>query len=118
MSLDGELLENSIAIIGMGCYLPDAACPEEFWGNLVRGHESVREDTDGELLSAGVGRDELLNPDYVRCGVPLAGFDEFDPAFFGLNPRESEVMDPQHRKFLECAWHTHVRTCWAHSGFV
>src|SRR5439155_19927636 len=30
--------------------------------------------------------------------------DLFDAAFFGLNPQEVEIMDPQHRLFLECAW--------------
>ena len=26
------------------------------------------------------------------------------PPFFGYSPREAELMDPQHRVFLECAW--------------
>ncbi|HLL70296.1 MAG TPA: amino acid adenylation domain-containing protein [Pyrinomonadaceae bacterium] len=28
----------------------------------------------------------------------------FAAPFFGINPREAEVIDPQHRLFLECAW--------------
>ena len=26
------------------------------------------------------------------------------PPFFGFTPREAEIMDPQQRLFLECAW--------------
>ena len=31
--------------------------------------------------------------------------DKFDATFFGLTPRDAELTDPQHRVFLECAWH-------------
>ena len=34
----------------------------------------------------------------------LDDVDLFDAGFFGFNPREAELMDPQQRLFLECAW--------------
>ena len=45
------------------------------------------------------------SPAYVRAGGVIEEAELFDAAFFGFSPREAELMDPQHRIFLECAWH-------------
>ena len=34
----------------------------------------------------------------------LDDVEQFDAAFFGYTPREAELIDPQQRVFLECAW--------------
>ncbi len=44
------------------------------------------------------------DPLFVRKGTVLEGADLFDAAFFGLSPREAQILDPQQRIFLECAW--------------
>jgi len=41
---------------------------------------------------------------YVKAAPLLDGVELFDAHFFGINPREAEMMDPQLRLFLECAW--------------
>lgn len=92
-----------IAIIGMAGRFPDAENIDAFWKNLVAGHEALRQFGDEELLAAGVNRQLLDAPDYVKCGVVLEGLDRFDAAFFGLTPREAEVLDPQQRLLFECA---------------
>ncbi|NET70058.1 MAG: polyketide synthase [Sphaerospermopsis sp. SIO1G2] len=46
----------------------------------------------------------IQHPNYVKRGASLAGMADFDAKFFNLRPREAQVMDPQHRHFLECAW--------------
>lgn len=93
----------AIAIIGMAGRFPDARNVEELWQNLLAGRCAVRRFSDEELLEAGVGIEELTQDGYVRAGVVLEDIDLFDASYFGLTPREAEVMDPQQRFLLECS---------------
>jgi len=56
------------------------------------------------LLQAGVNPELLSRPDYVKAAGVCPGTFLFDASFFGYTPREAELLDPQHRVFLECAW--------------
>jgi natural product biosynthesis luciferase-like monooxygenase protein len=84
---------------------PNAANVDEFWTNLRNGAESITFFSDQELLQAGVNANHLRAPNYVRAKGMLEGSDLFDAGFFGFSPRDAEMMDPQRRIFLECAWH-------------
>lgn len=95
---------ESIAIIGMAGRFPGATDIGQFWKNLCAGVESVTTFTDEQLLAAGVEASLIDDPNYVKAGVLLDGVDLFDAKFFGYTPREAELIDPQHRLFLECAW--------------
>src|SRR5215471_1481111 len=105
---DTELSEleadTSIAIVGMAGRFPGAPDIDAFWRNLREGVESVIRFTDEELLQAGVDPAALSDPTYVKAGAVLEDVDLFDAAFFGLTPREAQIMDPQQRLFLETAW--------------
>ncbi|MES1244612.1 MAG: SDR family NAD(P)-dependent oxidoreductase, partial [Acidobacteriota bacterium] len=83
---------------------PGAPSVERFWENLASGVESIAFFSDEELLASGVEPALLADPAYVRARGIVEGAELFDAAFFGFNPREAEVLDPQHRMFLECAW--------------
>jgi acyl transferase domain-containing protein len=83
---------------------PDAPNLRTFWHNLTNGVESLTPLTDEELLDAGVPRGLIADPDYVKQCTYLEGADRFDASFFGFNAREAEILDPQQRVFLECAW--------------
>lgn len=84
-------LDVDIAVVGMACRAPGAEHAGQLWRNLCEGRESITREFDhtGALLRAGGRVDEL---------------EGFAADFFGMPPREAELLDPQHRMFLECAW--------------
>ena len=94
----------AFAIVGFAGRFPGANDVESFWANLKAGVESRTVFTDEDLLAAGIPESLLNHPKLVRSGFVLDDVEQFDAAFFGLNPREAELLDPQHRLFLECAW--------------
>ncbi len=60
----------------------------------------------GAELDKGIPAEQLENPAYVKARGILEGVADFDAGFFGINPREAQLMDPQQRLFLETAWET------------
>ncbi|MCL4176655.1 MAG: amino acid adenylation domain-containing protein [Verrucomicrobia bacterium] len=99
----GQATNTGIAIVGMAGRFPKARHIDEFWRNLCNGVEGISFFTREELAASGVTVPND-DPNCVRARGILEGADLFDAAFFGFTPREAEVMDPQHRVFLECAW--------------
>ncbi len=95
---------DEIAVIGVAGRFPGAASVEALWHNLLEGREGVTFFDDEELLAAGVDRTLLDDPRYVKAGSVLEDIDRFDAELFGVAPREAELLDPQHRLFLECSW--------------
>lgn len=96
--------ENDIAIIGMAAHVPGALTLEKYWTNLRDGVESIRRLSVEDLVAAGEAPDRLHDRNYVPAAAMLDGFQMFDGEFFGFGPKESSIMDPQHRHFLEAAW--------------
>ena len=96
--------DSDIAVISMAGRFPQAPSLEEFWRNLRDGVESILPLTDEQLLASGVDPAVLKNPNYVKVSSYLDDIELFDATFFGFNPREAAIIDPQHRFFLECAW--------------
>jgi acyl transferase domain-containing protein len=95
---------DGVAIIGMAGRFPKAGDIGEYWENLEKSVACISFYKDEELLEAGVGPQVLKHPDYVKAKGEVENVDMFDASFFGINPREAEVTDPQHRMLLECAW--------------
>ncbi|MCC3496610.1 MAG: acyltransferase domain-containing protein [Microcoleus sp. PH2017_15_JOR_U_A] len=95
---------EGIAIVGMAGRFPGAKNVDEFWQNLRDGVESISFFSEQELESFGIDESVVRDPRYVKARAVLADIELFDASFFGLNPREAEITDPQHRFFLESAW--------------
>ncbi len=95
---------DKIAVIGMAGRFPGAESLQAFWENLRDGVESISFFSDEELEAEGVPTAFLNDPHLVKAGGVLEGVEQFDAAFFDYSPQEAEIMDPQQRLFLECAW--------------
>src|SRR5580704_11336218 len=96
-------LSNAIAVVGMSGRFPGAKTVAEFWRNQVAGIEAISRLRVEELEVPDAAR-AAANPAYVAARPMLDDVDKFDASFFGVYPKEAELMDPQHRVFLEICW--------------
>ena len=93
--------QHPIAIIGLTCRFPDAPDTETFWDNLTEGREAVRPLSPDEMQQQQIDPQLLSVPGYINSGTFIEGAEYFDIGYFGYSPREAELMDPQHRLFLQ-----------------
>ncbi len=94
-----------IAIIGMAGRFPGAGSVDEFWRNLIDGVETItRFGAEETEFSVATEEAKARGEKFVGARGVLDDVAMFDAEFFGIYPREAELMDPQHRVFLECAW--------------
>jgi acyl transferase domain-containing protein/glutamate-1-semialdehyde aminotransferase len=94
---------DGVAIIGMVGRFPGAGNVDEFWRNLCEGLESTTFFQDEEL-DPSIDPNLCKDPSYVKARGIIPGGETFDAAFFGINPLEAVVMDPQARVFLELVY--------------
>ncbi|MEW2520833.1 type I polyketide synthase [Actinacidiphila alni] len=100
-----EVSPMDIAIVGLAGRFPGAADVTELWSALRDGRSGITRFTDDQLRAAGVTQELIDDPAYVKAGARIDGIDRFDADFFGINPKEAQILDPQHRLFLEHSWH-------------
>ena len=94
---------NNIAVIGMAARFPGANTIAELWEVLTEGRETTSFFTEDEI-DPSVPYTVKTASNYVKARGIVENAEGFDAAFFGVNPKVAELMDPQHRVFLELAW--------------
>lgn len=95
---------NHIAVIGMAGRFPQAPNLRIFWENICSGLSSVQQFSSQEMLADGVPPEAVAAKNYRSARAILEDAEGFDASFFGISPSEAELLDPQHRNFLELCW--------------
>jgi 6-methylsalicylic acid synthase len=96
-----------IAIVGIGCRLAGSINdPAQFWTFLTEGRSHVRQvpEERWEPYLRRDPRNAAVLKETTRWGSFLDDLAGFDAEFFGVSPREAELMDPQQRLVLEVSW--------------
>jgi amino acid adenylation domain-containing protein len=95
-----------IAVIGISGRFPGAPDLDSFWQNLTSAKSSIKEVPPGRwpLENFENGDPKSTRNGSNRWGGFLDDIEEFDAAFFNIARGEAEMMDPQHRLFLQEAW--------------
>ncbi|KAG9596646.1 polyketide synthase, partial [Aureobasidium melanogenum] len=98
---------DRIAIVGMSGRYAGADDLDGFWKQLVEGRDAIREvpvdrwRVDDFYDADPQARDRMVS----RWLGAMDDVDCFDTLFFRISPDEAEQMDPQHRLFLQEAYH-------------
>jgi amino acid adenylation domain-containing protein len=100
---------DPVAVISMAARFPGSATIPAFWDILREGKETISFFTKEELDPA-LSETLVSDPEYVRARGVLDDPAAFDAAFFGIQPKLAQLMDPQQRIFLEIAWEALEKT--------
>ncbi|MBO0344280.1 amino acid adenylation domain-containing protein [Roseibium sp. CAU 1637] len=95
-----------IAILSMEGMFPKSPDLKSFEAHLAAGNDCIEEIPADRWDWRAVHGDPKKGAfTDVKYGGFVPHVDMFDAAFFNISPREAELMDPQHRLFMECVWH-------------
>ncbi|RBL89851.1 non-ribosomal peptide synthetase [Chitinophaga flava] len=102
-----------VAIIGMSGRFPGSPDLATFWNNIRDNKDLVieipAERWDWRKYDGDPQKDK--NKTRAKWGGFINDADKFDPLFFGISPKEAELMDPQQRITLEAVYHALEDAC-------
>lgn len=101
---DDQVNFGKIAIVGLAAHYPQSENADQFWENLCAERNCITFHNDAELARAGVSAEFISRTDYVKANGVYPNQYSFDALLFGYSAREAQLIDPQHRIFLESAW--------------
>lgn len=98
---------EDVAIVGLSCRTAGGNdTPEKLWDFLLQ-----KKNASGEVPAQRWEpwrqrdpRNAKILDNIIRKGYFLDNLEDFDAAFFGISPKEAELMDPHQRLGLELAW--------------
>ncbi len=98
--------KEPIAIIGLDGCLPQSSDLDQFWEHLCNSENLITEVPHERWDWKSVWGDPFQerNKTRIKWGGFIPDVDRFDAPFFGISRREAELMDPQHRIFLQIVW--------------
>ncbi|KAL5388959.1 hypothetical protein DPSP01_002665 [Paraphaeosphaeria sporulosa] len=98
---------NDVAIVGMSCRTAGGNnTPEKLWKFLIEQKHASGE-VPGKRWEPWLRRDPRnakIIANTTRKGYFIEDLENFDAAFFGISPKEAELMDPHQRLALELSW--------------
>jgi len=101
-----DIKDQAIAIIGMQGYFPGSDDLISFWKNIEAEKDLVTEvpmDRWDWRKNYGDAKKDPTKTN-SKWGGFLSSVDQFDAGFFNISAREANLMDPQHRLFLQVVW--------------
>ncbi|KZM20173.1 phosphopantetheine binding [Ascochyta rabiei] len=98
---------EDVAIVGLSCRTAGGNnTPDKLWDFLLN-----KKNASGEVPAQRWEpwrqqdpRNGKILDNIIRKGYFLENLENFDAAFFGISPKEAELMDPHQRLALELAW--------------
>jgi len=113
MSIIHPLRSNPIAIIGLSAIFPEASNTEEYWTNIIRGKDCIKDVPPDRWKIEDYYDSDIFAEDKTYC--KRGGFIpdvDFNPMEFGLPPNILEVTDSSQLLALIAA-----REAFADSGY-